>query len=115
MLKFIHTIPYGPLLAGFLLGAGLGAALGYFGQCTSGACPLTSTWWRGAIYGAVLGIIFALSSTGRPLRGDHRAAPQLTPEGTGRDRTAQRPSDPEEPQAKPATSLPEDQEKRSNR
>lgn len=42
-----------------LLGVGLGAAMGYFGQCTSGTCPLTSTWWRGAIYGGVMGLIFA--------------------------------------------------------
>ena len=37
------------------IGAGLGALMGYFGQCSTGACPLTSTWWRGALYGAVLG------------------------------------------------------------
>lgn len=40
-----------------LLGAGLGALMGYFGQCTSGTCPLTSTWWRGALYGAALGFL----------------------------------------------------------
>ena len=44
-----------------LIGAALGAALGYFGQCSSGTCPLTSTWWRGAIYGSVIGLLFALS------------------------------------------------------
>ncbi|WP_224772499.1 DUF6132 family protein [Pelagicoccus enzymogenes] len=33
------------------LGLLLGAVLGYFGQCSSGACPLTATWWRGALYG----------------------------------------------------------------
>lgn len=43
-----------------LAGAALGAALGYFGQCTSGTCPLTSTWWRGALYGGVLGLVAAL-------------------------------------------------------
>ena len=43
------------------LGASLGAAMGYFGQCTSGTCPLTSTWWRGALYGAFLGLVVALS------------------------------------------------------
>ena len=47
------------------LGAGLGAMLGYFGQCSSGTCPLTSAWWRGAIYGAVLGLIFGLGSAGK--------------------------------------------------
>lgn len=45
-----------------LAGAVLGAALGYFGQCTSGTCPLTSTWWRGALYGGLLGFMAALSS-----------------------------------------------------
>jgi hypothetical protein len=41
------------------LGAALGALMGTFGQCTSGTCPLTSTWWRGAIYGAFLGLLSA--------------------------------------------------------
>ena len=41
-------------------GAALGAAMGYYGQCTSGTCPLTSTWWRGALYGGVIGLIAAL-------------------------------------------------------
>jgi len=42
-----------------LAGAALGAALGYYGSCTSGTCPLTSTWWRGALYGATLGLLIA--------------------------------------------------------
>jgi hypothetical protein len=65
-----------------LIGVLLGAALGYFGQCTSGACPLTSTWWRGAIYGGILGALFFFTSgqpTDRePTRGspdEERAAP----------------------------------------
>lgn len=45
-----------------LAGAALGAAMGYYGQCTSGTCPLTSTWWRGALYGSVLGLLAALSA-----------------------------------------------------
>ncbi len=44
------------------IGALAGAALGYFGQCTSGTCPLTSTWWRGALYGGVMGFLVAASS-----------------------------------------------------
>jgi hypothetical protein len=44
-----------------LAGAGVGAALGYWGQCTDGTCPLTSTWWRGALYGAGLGLLMAFS------------------------------------------------------
>ena len=47
-----------PVLVGALLGTGLG----YFGQCSSGTCPLTATWWRGALYGAALGGIFAFGS-----------------------------------------------------
>jgi hypothetical protein len=44
-----------------LIGALLGAAMGYFGQCTSGTCPLTSTWWRGALYGGGMGLLVAIS------------------------------------------------------
>jgi thioredoxin 1 len=47
-----------------VIGAGLGALLGYFGQCTSGTCPLTANWKRGALYGAVLGLVFHLASGG---------------------------------------------------
>lgn len=46
------------------LGAGLGALLGYFGQCNSGNCPLTANWKRGAMYGAVLGLVFHFASGG---------------------------------------------------
>jgi hypothetical protein len=42
-----------------LAGAALGAVVGYFGSCSSGTCPLTSTWWRGALYGAVLGLFWS--------------------------------------------------------
>ena len=45
-----------------LIGAVLGAALGYFGQCNSGTCPLTSNWWRGALYGGFMGLLFAFGS-----------------------------------------------------
>ena len=62
-MSFLHA--YGPLLLAVLIGAALGAALGYFGQCTSGTCPLTSTWWRGALYGGVLGLIFGASSNSK--------------------------------------------------
>lgn len=47
-----------------VVGVALGAALGYFGQCTSGTCPLTSTWWRGAIWGGVIGLVITLGSGG---------------------------------------------------
>ncbi len=56
-LSHFAIFPYLPVVIGALLGA----LLGYFGQCASGTCPLTSTWWRGALYGAVLGTLFFFS------------------------------------------------------
>jgi hypothetical protein len=50
------------VLLAVAIGAGLGSLLGYFGQCSSGTCPLTSTWWRGALYGGFIGLMLALSS-----------------------------------------------------
>ena len=50
------------ILIPIAIGAALGSLMGYFGQCNSGTCPLTSTWWRGAIYGGVMGVLFAFSS-----------------------------------------------------
>jgi hypothetical protein len=50
------------LLIAVAIGAGLGALLGYFGHCSSGTCPLTSTWWRGALYGGFIGLLMALGS-----------------------------------------------------
>jgi thioredoxin 1 len=52
------------LLFYLLLGGGAGAALGYFGSCKSGACPLTANWRRGALFGAVIGLLFYFSSGG---------------------------------------------------
>jgi thioredoxin 1 len=46
------------LLVSLLVGAGFGALLGRFGQCATGACPLTANWKRGAVYGASLGLMF---------------------------------------------------------
>lgn len=63
-MKLVNLTPYWPVFLGLLIGGGLGALLGYFGQCTSGTCPLTSTWWRGALYGGFMGILFGLSSSG---------------------------------------------------
>lgn len=55
------------------VGAALGAALGWLGSCSSGTCPLTATWWRGAIFGGLLGLFFDASAArdlagGRELR-----------------------------------------------
>lgn len=50
------------LILSVLVGGGLGAALGYFGKCSSGACLLTANPWRGAMFGALLGLMFHFSS-----------------------------------------------------
>jgi thioredoxin 1 len=69
----------GKLLIGILIGGALGALLGHFGKCTSGTCPLTANPLRGAIYGAVLGALFAFSSGSRqPL--PEGGAPHITSE-----------------------------------
>lgn len=47
------------LYAAIALGATIGGLIGYFGRCRSGACPLTSKWWAGALYGAFLGFLLA--------------------------------------------------------
>jgi hypothetical protein len=49
------------MLVSIAVGGALGALMGYFGKCTTGACPLTATPWRGAIYGAVMGALFSYS------------------------------------------------------
>jgi len=58
-MNMMFMIPY------LLVGGGIGAALGYFGKCSSGTCPLTANWWRGAIYGAVLGCLFYFVAGGK--------------------------------------------------
>jgi hypothetical protein len=45
------------LLIGVLVGGVLGALLGYWGQCSSGMCPLTANPYRGAMIGAVMGAL----------------------------------------------------------
>ena len=52
------------LIFSVLIGAGLGAVVGYFGKCTAGSCPLTANWWRGGLYGALLGFMFHAVSPG---------------------------------------------------
>lgn len=49
------------LAVGLLIGGGVGAAMGYFGKCTTGACPLTANPLRGGFIGAVLGGFLAFS------------------------------------------------------
>jgi thioredoxin 1 len=52
------------LVFGILAGAVIGGLLGYFGKCTTGACPLTANPLRGMMVGAMLGgfLIFLLNT-----------------------------------------------------
>jgi len=47
-----------------VFGCLVGAGLGYYGKCTSGACPFTANPFRGAGFGAIFGLLFGLSSSG---------------------------------------------------
>ncbi len=49
------------IIIGVMVGALLGGVMGHFGKCLTGACPLTSTPLRGALYGAFLGLLFGLT------------------------------------------------------
>lgn len=70
-MRLFNTVPFLPLILGVLIGGTIGAALGYFGQCSSGMCPLTATWWRGMLFGALIGALFALpKNESRPATND---------------------------------------------
>jgi len=56
------------LIIGTAIGVGLGALMGYFGKCSSGACPLTANPYRGAIYGGIMGALFAFSMAEPPVK-----------------------------------------------
>jgi thioredoxin 1 len=56
------------ILFGVLIGAAIGAVLGYLGKCSSGTCPLTANPYRGAIYGAAVGTLLVLIFSGLPKR-----------------------------------------------
>ena len=52
------------IVIGAVAGGVVGAVMGYVGKCASGTCPLTSHPVRGALFGAVLGVLIALSGSG---------------------------------------------------
>jgi thioredoxin 1 len=47
------------IIIGIAIGGIIGAGMGYFGKCSTGACPLTATPLRGSLYGAFMGALFA--------------------------------------------------------
>jgi len=49
-----------------IAGAAIGGALGYFGKCSTGTCPFTSTWWGAAALGAVFGLLLSNFFAGIP-------------------------------------------------
>lgn len=49
------------LILSMFVGAGLGAGLGHASRCAGGTCPLMCAWWRGAIYGGVMGLLVGLA------------------------------------------------------
>jgi thioredoxin 1 len=64
----MQKIVFIQMVVGLLIGGGLGALMGYFGKCTTGACPLTANPWRGGFIGAVIGGMFAFSAgSARPV------------------------------------------------
>lgn len=47
------------ILLGILIGGAIGFAVGYFGKCASGACPLTSNPYVSTIVGALFGVMIS--------------------------------------------------------
>ena len=61
-----------------LIGGGFGAALGSFGKYSPGIHALTTSWWRGAIYGALVGVVFyVVTGVGSPAA-MNRSTPNVT-------------------------------------
>src|SRR3990172_3639419 len=54
------------LLGAVALGSGIGALLGSLRSCPEGGCPLTSTPWRGALWGGFIGLMAVWSLSGCP-------------------------------------------------
>jgi thioredoxin 1 len=54
------------ILSGLLIGGAIGAVAGYFGKCSSGACPLMANPYRGTIYGAIVGTLLASAISIQP-------------------------------------------------
>ncbi|MBN2144380.1 MAG: hypothetical protein JW774_07145 [Candidatus Aureabacteria bacterium] len=65
-----------------LIGTGIGALMGYHGKCSTGACPLTANPYRGALYGAIMSILFVMSmNPGRLTRSGANAPSNVTEKG----------------------------------
>ena len=52
-------------ILGLVIGAGIGAAIGYSQLfCPDGQCALTGSWYGGAAIGGLLGTVFAAGGAG---------------------------------------------------
>lgn len=48
------------IVLGIIIGGAIGFAIGYFGRCVSGACPLTSNPFISTIVGALIGAMITM-------------------------------------------------------
>jgi len=60
----------------------IGALMGHFGKCSTGGCPLTANPYRGAIYGGVMGALFAFSFAGKSQYPKPEAGAELAAESS---------------------------------
>ena len=49
------------IILGVIIGGAAGFAIGYFGKCASGGCPLTSNPIISTLFGAFIGALLASS------------------------------------------------------
>jgi thioredoxin 1 len=61
------------LILGALIGGAIGAAIGSIGICSTGTCPFISSWWGGALFGALFGLVIANATGGAPATPAHLA------------------------------------------
>lgn len=48
------------MVLGVIIGGAIGFAIGYFGKCTSGGCPLTSNPIISTIIGSAIGLMISM-------------------------------------------------------
>ena len=49
------------ILIGVAVGGAIGFAVGYFGRCATGTCPLTSNPWVSTIVGVAIGVMATIT------------------------------------------------------
>ena len=47
------------MIIGTVIGMSIGAAIGYFGRCATGTCPLTSNPFVSAVFGGIIGFLLS--------------------------------------------------------